>query len=102
MGGMPGNYGEFSAYQSFMEANLYDMALDSLIRTVGRCQKYQAEAELYGCTQEMTRLRTQTTGALASFGLTQEQALELYGLEDREEYSAEIYAQIELAGFSMD
>lgn len=94
--------GEFSAYQSFMESNLYDMALDSLIRTVGRCQKYQAEAESYGCMTEMTRLQEQTTGALASFGLTQEQALELYGLEDREEYSAEIYAQIELAGFSMD
>lgn len=94
--------GEFSAYQSFMEANLYDMALDSLIRTVGRCQKYQAEAELYGCTQEMTRLRTQTTGALASFGLTEEQALELYAIDDRDEYSEKVYAQITLAGFNMD
>ena len=94
--------GEFSAYQSFMESNLYDMALDSLIRTVGRCQKYQAEAELYGCAQEMTRLREQTTGALASFGLTEEQALELYAIEGRDEYSEKVYAQIELAGFTMD
>lgn len=94
--------GEFSAYQSFMESNLYDMALDSLIRTVGRCQKYQADAELYGCTSELSRLREQTTGALASFGLTEEQALEIYAIEDRDEYSERVYAQITLAGFIMD
>lgn len=94
--------GEYSAYQSFMDTNMYDMALDSLIRTIGRCDKYQADAETYGCPQELARLREQAAGALSSFGVTEERALALYAAEDRDTYSTEIYAVLAEAGFSID
>lgn len=90
--------GEYSAYQSFMEANMYDMALDTLVRTIGRCDKYQADAEVYGCASELSRLREQAVGALSSFGITEERAVELYSEEDRSTYSSEIYRILEEAG----
>lgn len=94
--------GEYRAYQTFMEAGLYDMALDSLVRTVGRCQKYQPEAEIYGCTGELKKLHGQAVGALGGFGITQERALELYTMEEREDYSAQINMVLEQAGYTID
>lgn len=94
--------GEYSAYQSFMENGIYDMALDSLVRTVGRCDKYQADAEEYGCTRELERVRTQAAGALSSFGITEERALELYAIDDRITYSMELGSILTQAGLSND
>ncbi len=94
--------GEYNAYQTFMEAGIYDMALDSLVRTVGRCQKYRPDAELYGCTGELAKLQEQATGALAGFGITEERALELYAIEEREDYSVQINTILEQAGYTID
>lgn len=94
--------GEYDAYQTFMEAGLYDMALDSLVRTVGRCQKYQPDAEAYGCVGELARLHEQAAGALGSFGITEERALELYALEERTEYSVALNEILEQAGYAVD
>lgn len=94
--------GEYSAYQSFMESGIYDMALDSLIRAVGRCDKYQADAEIYGCTSELERVRNQAAGALSGFGISEERALELYAIKDRSDYSVEVSAVLTQAGLSVD
>lgn len=94
--------GEYSAYQTFMEAGVYDMALDSLVRAVGRCQKYQSEAEAYGCTGELAKIHELATGALGGFGITEERALELYALEEREDYSSQINVILEEAGYTID
>lgn len=51
--------GEYQAYQTFMENGIYDMALDSLIRAVGRCDKYSEEAAAYGCSTELAKIRDQ-------------------------------------------
>lgn len=94
--------GEYSAFQSFMEQGIYDMALDSLIRTIGRCDKYSVEAESYGCARELSNVRSQAVSALAGFGLTEERAMELYAVSERENYSAELYAALAAAGLSVD
>lgn len=94
--------GEYSAYQSFMETGIYDMALDSLIRAVGRCNKYQADAQAYGCTSELERLRSQAAGALSGFGISEERALELYAINDRSTYSVEISAILTQAGLNVE
>lgn len=94
--------GEYNSYQTFMDASLYDMALDSLVRAVGRCQKYASEAEQYGCTGELEKIHVQAAGALAGFGITEEQALELYAVEGREEYSVQINTILEAAGYVTD
>lgn len=94
--------GEYDSYQTFMEAAIYDMALDSLVRAVGRCEKYMSEAELYGCVNELEKLREQAVGALAGFGLTEEHALELYAIEEREDYSIQINTILKSAGYQAE
>lgn len=94
--------GEYSAYQTFMSQGIYDMALDSLIRTIGRCDKYSAEAQSYGCANDLMNVRNQAVGALAGFGLTEQRAVELYAVDEREEYSAELYAVLAAAGLSAE
>ena len=50
---------EYEAYESMMDAEVYDMALDSLIRTVQRYDKYLQDAETYGCGASLIRLKVQ-------------------------------------------
>lgn len=90
--------GEYQAYQTFMENGIYDMALDSLIRAVGRCDKYSEEAAAYGCSGELAKVRNQAVAGLAGFGLTQERAQELYAESERDTYSQELYSILAAAG----
>lgn len=90
---------EYNAYQSFFAYDYYDLALDSLIRAIGRCDKYAADAELYGCGSQLASVRMQAVGALSGFGVSEEQALALYANDDREAYSMEIYGILAAAGF---
>ena len=90
--------GEYQAYQTFMENGIYDMALDSLIRAVGRCDKYSEEAAAYGCSTELAKIRDQAVAGLSGFGLTQERAQELYAERERDTYSQELYSILAEAG----
>ncbi len=89
---------EYSAYESLMEGQLYDMALDSLIRTLGRCGKYYPDAEIYGCAGVLDDLKAETVNALSVFGISEEEAMALYDTRDRKEYSGEIYRILKAAG----
>ena len=91
--------GEFDAYGSLMDAKIYDMALDSLIRTVGRCERYRSDAHAYGCAGELDGVKNRAVGVLAEFGVSEERALELYTLEDRSVYSAQLYRILAEAGY---
>lgn len=95
---MAGVEGEYGAYQSFMEMKVYDMALDSLIRTIGRCEKYREDAEKTGCLEAMEKIRSQAAGALGNFGITEEQALDLYAVENRSDYSGQLNDILAVAG----
>jgi len=53
-------------------------ALDSLIRTVGRCERYRSDAQAYGCAGELDGVKNRAVGVLAEFGVSEERALELY------------------------
>ena len=92
--------GNYRAYQSLTEAQVYDMALDALITAVGKCSDYAEEAEAYGCTSELERTKSEAVAALGSFGISEETALEVYSIDDRENYSIEVYRILESAGLS--
>lgn len=94
--------GEYEAYETFMEAGVFDMALDSLVRAAGRCQKYLPEAELYGCSGELANLKEQTQAALGTFGMTEEQALSLYAIEERSEYSVQLQQILAQTGYAVN
>lgn len=79
---------ELEAYKTLMNAEFYDMALDCLIRTIGRAEKYRPEAEAYGCIQELNTLEAEAEAILGQmFGVTKERALELYASKTKEDYS---------------
>lgn len=87
---MAGAAGEYAAYQSFMESGIYDMALDTLVRAVGRCEKYSEDAVSCGCENELAKVKEQAAASLAGFGITEERAIELYENTDRNAYSIEL------------
>ncbi len=94
-------YAEYEAYESMMNAKVYDMALDSLIRTVQRYDRYLQDAETYGCRGEFDKIASAAETALQQdFGLTAEDARTMYALSDKETYSREIYKVLEKAGLS--
>ncbi len=79
---------ELEAYESLMNAGYYDMALDCLIRTIGRAEKYRVDAEIYGCVSEMDSLAQEAEAVLGQmFGVSREKALELYASKTKEDYS---------------
>lgn len=92
---------EYEAYESMMDAKIYDMALDSLVRTVQRYDKYLQDAESYECKGEFDKIESAAETALQqNFGLTVEDARTMYALSDKETYSKEIYKVLEKAGLS--
>ena len=94
-------YAEYEAYESMMDAKVYDMALDSLIRTVQRYDRYLQDAETYECKGEFDKIESAAETALQQkFGLTVEDARTMYALSDKEAYSKEIYKVLEQAGLS--
>ena len=90
---------ELEAYESFMDAKFYDLALDCLVRTVGRYEKYSEDAEIYGCIDELNALELEAETILSeTFGVTKQEALDFYSYKSRKEYSAALLNVIEEAG----
>ncbi|MCI5492957.1 MAG: hypothetical protein MR425_02380 [Lachnospiraceae bacterium] len=79
---------EYEAYISLMNAGQNEMALDSLIRGVGRHDALQSNAEDLGILLEFNQLETQLEQALSDqFNVSPDKALELYKIRKREDYS---------------
>lgn len=79
---------ELQAYYPMMEIRKFDLALDCLVRALGRSDLHMAEAEEYGVTVQMNGIVEEITKQLQDqFNVTAEQARELYAIDDRDEYS---------------
>lgn len=90
---------ELEAYESLMSQEFYDMALDCLVRTIGRAEKYRADAETYGCIQELNELEAKAEEILKeTFDLSKEEALEIYAYRSKKEYSTAILKVIKELG----
>ncbi len=82
---------QYQAYLTLMGADKYDLALDALVRGIGRYDKGLDNAKKYGREGEMNHLKDQLEEALdQQFGMSTDDAPELYKIKDREEYSKEI------------
>lgn len=93
--------GEYEAYESLMDAGVYDMALDALVRTVQRYDKYVEDANTYGCRNQLDDIESKAEEALAqSFGIGAEQAQEIYQISDKKAYTKEIQKVLKDAGLS--
>lgn len=92
--------GNYEGYENLMTAEMYDLALDSLICTIGRYEKYKVDAESYGCINELNALEEKVENELNStFGVSKDRALELYSYEEREDYSLALYQILEETGY---
>ncbi len=90
---------QYEAYESFMQDEDYDLALDALISVIGRYDLNYEDAETYGCTVELGLVEQDAENALTEhFSVTADQAREMYGMRSRKDYSLEVYKIIRSLG----
>ena len=90
---------EYDAYKHLMAAEMYDMAFDSLIRMVGRCDKFREDAMNYGCINELNALEADAESILnETFKMSKEEAIELYNYRDRRDYTNALNAILKKLG----
>ena len=90
---------EYNAYLALMDAGEQQMALDSLIRGVGRYDKYYEDAKTHAVTAELDAVEAQIEQMLLDqFGVSADQARELYGMRKRDDYSIGIRQILENLG----
>ena len=82
---------ELNAYYSMIGVRKFDLALDCLVRALGRSDLHMAEAEEWGVTTQMDALVAEITMQLEDqFNVTAKKARKLYAIDDRDEYSLKL------------
>ena len=92
---------EYDSYIRYMNYGRKDLALDSLICAVGRCELQKENAAIYGCEEDLKRLKKNVKTALKKkFKMSMSEALELYQIDDRNEYTIELKGKMEKLGIN--
>lgn len=82
---------EYNAYQTMMSLGENEMALDCLVRGIGRYDRNFDDATKYGIAPEYNALEQQMAAELSNtFGIDEEKAREIYGQRSRKKYTIEI------------
>lgn len=91
--------GELNAYEIFSKANEQTRALDSLISAAGRCEVNAEKAQTFECEGYLNAIKTKVTNELKeTYGMTYEQAIEMYEIHKRDDYTLALYAKLEELG----
>ncbi|MCR5416385.1 MAG: hypothetical protein K6E79_06295 [Pseudobutyrivibrio sp.] len=78
-------------YDAFIQYELYDVALDSLIIGIGRYEEYKEAAIEYGIQEEYDAYGDAFVSELnEQFGLSKEEALAIYNQSNRHYYTVEL------------
>jgi hypothetical protein len=78
-------------FETFIAYEQYNYALDSLIKGIGRYEKYKDDAVEYGISDQYDTYGQQLSQELMdNFGLTTDQALEIYKQPNRHYYTIEL------------
>jgi len=79
---------ELKAYEVFYTNGRQEEAIDSLICAAGRCEINADNADVYGCALQLETMQKEVTAELKEkYGMTYAEAIELYNLKDRDEYT---------------
>lgn len=79
---------ELDAYYSMMEVRKFDLALDCLVRGLGRAELHRDEAVLLGIEIQLDTVVDEIAMQLQDqFNVSESQAGELYALDQRDDYS---------------
>ena len=86
---------EMDAFDTFRKAGKEDIALDSIICAAGRYMVNYESAVEVGCLAEMEELRAQIEERLKlAYGMSFDQAVELYDSKDRNEYTVKLHKKL--------
>lgn len=90
---------ELDAYYSMMEVRKFDLALDCLVRGLGRAELHRADAAELGIELQLNTVESELAMQLADqFNVTEAQAAELYAIDKRDDYSLALDAVLYALG----
>lgn len=94
---------ELNAYAVFEKNEMPDKAFDSLICAAGRCKLNEAEADVYECLGQLEILKKNVSNELEQkYGMSYEEALEMYSIRDRDDYTIAIYKKLTELGIDWE
>ena len=94
---------EINAYEVFTKAEVVDKAFDSLICAAGRCDLNEEEADVYGCLGQLEILKKSVSNELQEkYDMTYEEAIKMYKIRHRDDYSIALYKKLTELGIEWD
>ena len=94
---------ELNAYAVFEKNDMPDKAFDSLICAAGRCKINAAEADVYECLGQLEILKKNVTNELEQkYGMSYEEAIEMYEIRDRDDYTIALYKKLTELGIEWE
>lgn len=94
---------EYSSYQTFIKNDKQLMAFDSLICAAGRCNTFAEDAKTYDCEDDLAKIQTNVENELKNkYGMTLDEALQLYDQKDRDEYTIAIHKKLAQLGIEVE
>ncbi len=94
---------QLNSYRVYKKQKMYAEALSSLIVGVGRYDKNANEAAASGAAVEYDKMLASVEKSLKKeYSMTLDEARELYGIRDKEEFTLEIYKIIDSLGLSTE
>lgn len=94
---------EINAYEVFAKAEKVDKAFDSLICAAGRCSINEEDAEVFGCLGQLEIMKTFVSNELEEkYDMTYEEAIEMYKIRHRDDYTIALYKKLTELGIEWD
>jgi len=94
---------ELNAYEAFSKAEVADKAFDSLICAAGRCYINEENADVYGCLGQLEVLKRTVSNELEQkYGMTYDEAIEMYTIRDRDDYTYALYKKLTELGIDWE
>lgn len=83
---------ELDAYTALMEQKQYEMALDALVRGIGRCQIHEKDAEEWNMAEQLSAMEKQLGNLLSDqFNVSKRTARKLYKIQKRSDYTLQLH-----------
>jgi len=94
---------EINAYEVFTKAEVSDKAFDSLICAAGRCYINEEDADVFGCVGQLEILKKSVSNELEEkYNMTYEEAIEMYKIRHRDDYTIALYKKLTELGIEWD
>ncbi len=94
---------ELNQYEVFSKAEMNDKAFDSLICAAGRCYINEENADVYGCLGQLEILKKTVSNELEQkYNMTYDEAIEMYTIRDRDDYTLALYKKLTELGIDWE